>query len=100
MDSFSLMFWAVLAVGGYIFYSPFRRWVNGLLVQAAEKIKNDADVPQKETVLWEDLAFTMYKEDHPEDPRIAGGWWALPEDIRQDYIVRAVKTFTPPQTAQ
>lgn len=99
LDGFSFMFWLALAAGGYVFYAPFRRWVNGWLVHAADKIKSDADLPKAagpQTEIWEELALTMYKEDHPDDPRIAGGWWALPEDIRKDYIVRAVKTFTPP----
>ena len=95
MDGFSIIFWIALAVGGYAFYPPFRRWVNGLFVQLSDKVKHDADVPPPaapDTHILEDVAMLMFEEDHPGDPRIAGGWTSLPVEIRKIYIQKAVES--------
>ena len=93
MDGLGLVFWIALACCGYAFYPPFRRVVNGWIVRIANRVKDDAEVPVAEpkTHLLEDIAFMMFKEDHPEDPRVLGAWDALPIDIRQTYIMRAVE---------
>lgn len=86
--------WLIVLGALYTFYQPFRRMTNGWIVKVADKVRDDADIPpadQPDTEIIEDVAFATYAEEYPNDPRIKKGWWALPEDIRKEYLVRTIK---------
>lgn len=99
MDGASFWFWVVLAGAAYVFMPSFRREVNSWIVKLAGKVKDDTTESAKaqETHLFEDVGFEMFKGDHPNDARIAGGWHKLPMDLRKQYITRAVESLIPPE---
>lgn len=93
----NLLAWAAILGALYFFVPSFKRMVHGWIVQLADKVKDDADVPVKlttpDTHISEDVAFEMFKEDFPGDPRGANGWKGLPMEIRQHYIKRALESL-------
>ncbi len=97
MDGFSLMFWLALAGGGYAFYPPFRKWVNTQLVQIAEKVKADSNPvePEFPRTLVETMAWNEFKDENEGDPRIEKGWYALPQETRDEYVSKSVMAMVP-----
>lgn len=97
MTGNDILLWAGIAGAAYAFSGTFRREVNGWIVKLADKVRNDTPeaAKAKETHILEDVAFQMFEEDHPGDPRLAGGWHNLPQEIRKTYITRAVESLIP-----
>lgn len=93
----NLVGWILILGAAYFFWSPFRRAVNGWIVQLGDKVRHDADVPVKhvtpDTHITEDVALRMFEADYPNDPRSANGWHGLPMEIRQHYIKRALESL-------
>lgn len=94
----NILVWCGIAVAAYAFSPTFRREVNGWIVKLAGRVQHDTNetANAKETHILEDVAFLMFQEDHPGDPRTAQGWANLPPDIRKKYITRAVHSIAPP----
>lgn len=96
VDGFSFWPWAAITVACYAFVPSFRREINGWIVKLADKVKNDTLEKSKEpeTHFMEDVAFEMFKGDHPpNDPRIAGGWRSLSPEVRASYITKAFESL-------
>lgn len=87
--------WVAIAVAAYAFVPVFRREVNSWIVKLADKVKDDTiENPkvkeQPDTHFLEDVAFKYFKDDFPDDPRIANGWPNLPAEVRREYLNKAI----------
>jgi hypothetical protein len=96
-DSFSPMFWLAVAIAAYAFYGSFRRWINGHIVRLADLVRSDtpetfSERETRTTHILEEMAFVIFEEASPGDPRLAGGWHNLPAEVRAAYLRKAIET--------
>ncbi|MGO8092808.1 hypothetical protein [Rhizobium leguminosarum] len=92
--------WMVIIGALYVFVPPFRRMVNGWIVQLGDKVRDDAELPTKKEApdekKVEETALLMFRMQYPDNPDKDKGFDGIAEEARnamRSYYMMRAKAF-------